>query len=955
MIKKLLSLPENLVTQFHELEQVSPEEYFCTSDPAGSKVGSGGGTAHLLHQHWITEGSQPALNQWLKEEKRIVIHAGGQSRRLPAYGPSGKILTPIPVFRWQQGQRLDQNLLELQLPLYEQILNQAPPSLNTLIASGDVLIRAPRQLGQIPEADLVCLGMWVSAEHAANHGVFFCNRSKPEGLQFMLQKPTPSEIQAHTDKHLFLMDIGIWLLSPKAMELLMERSGWETQRNAFQAEQAGYYDLYGTFGPAMGMTPKEDDPKINELSVKVVTLSDGEFYHYGTSRELIESTEIIQNRILDQRNIWQHKIKPHPSMFVQNAITNPELKSAHHHLWIENSYISEQWNLSHSHVLTGIPRNDWQLKLQPGVCLDIIPVFENSYCIRPYGFYDKFSGALTEKATWMGQSFDIWLKQRGIDIELAGLTNDTDIQMAALFPVVDQPTEELVRWMIEPNDHSEKARQIWLNSKRLSAANLNDQANLLRLYKQRDEFRSSNWRLLSRNYKNSVFYQVNLEAAAHDFARNKIELPPSLPENEESLLRMKDEMFKARVNQLNKKDGSIHEEQAFRILQQAIIETIRNKPVTPQLNVFEDQIVWGRSPVRFDLAGGWTDTAPYCLSHGGHVVNVAIELNGQPPLQAYIRPAPHRKIVLRSIDLGVKEEITTFEELGDYNQVGSAFSISKAALCLCGFHPDFSSTRYASLADQLNTFGSGIEISLLAAVPKGSGLGTSSILAATVLGTLSDFLSLNWDKNEICHRTLVLEQLLTTGGGWQDQYGGILPGLKLLQTEAGIHQQPVCRWLPDQLFIRPEYHNCMLLYYTGITRTAKNILSEIVRGMFLNSTSHLHLLDEMKHHALDTFDVIQQGDYQQLANKVAYSWQLNKKLDTGTNPSPVQQLLKQISDYSAGHKLLGAGGGGYLFIMAKDESAAAKIRQTLDENPPNTRARFVDFSLSQNGFQVTRS
>ena len=58
----------------------------------------------------------------------------------------------------------------------------------------------------------------------------------------------------------------------------------------------------------------------------------------------------------------------------------------------------------------------------------------------------------------------------------------------------------------------------------------------------------------------------------------------------------------------------------------------------PHLSVYSDQIVWGRSPVRIDLAGGWTDTPPYCLNEGGNVVNIAIELNGQPPLQVYVKP-----------------------------------------------------------------------------------------------------------------------------------------------------------------------------------------------------------------------------------------------------------------------------------------------------------------------------
>ena len=67
-----------------------------------------------------------------------------------------------PVFRWARGQRLSQNLLSLQLPLYERIMKKAPESLHTLIASGDVYIRANQPLQEIPEVDVVCYGLWVS-------------------------------------------------------------------------------------------------------------------------------------------------------------------------------------------------------------------------------------------------------------------------------------------------------------------------------------------------------------------------------------------------------------------------------------------------------------------------------------------------------------------------------------------------------------------------------------------------------------------------------------------------------------------------------------------------------------------------------------------------------------------------------------------------------------------------
>lgn len=85
----------------------------------------------------------------------------------------------------------------------------------------------------------------------------------------------------------------------------------------------------------------------------------------------------------------------------------------------------------------------------------------------------------------------------------------------------------------------------------------------------------------------------------------------------------------------------------------------------------------GRSPVRIDMAGGWTDTPPYSLFAGGSVVNIAIELNGQPPLQVYIKPCAEHRIVLRSIDMGAMEVVNTFEELQSYCMIGYTFPFPK--------------------------------------------------------------------------------------------------------------------------------------------------------------------------------------------------------------------------------------------------------------------------------------
>ncbi|MCM0718339.1 bifunctional fucokinase/fucose-1-phosphate guanylyltransferase [Parabacteroides sp. W1-Q-101] len=945
-MKKLLSLPPNLVNSFHKLAKVNVDEWFCTSDPVGARLGSGGGTTWLIEACRQNEAPQIPVKEWLAKEKRILLHAGGQSRRLPGYAPSGKILTPIPVFRWARGQKLSQNLLSLQLPLYEEIMHKAPDSLHTLIASGDVYIRNSEPLQDIPDVDVVCYGLWVDPALATNHGVFVSDRQTPDKLDFMLQKPSLDDLGKLAQTHLFLMDIGVWLLSDRAMELLMKHS------YTADGKTMKSYDLYSEFGLALGEHPRIADTELNQLSVAILPLEGGEFYHYGTSRELISSTLAVQNLVRDQRAIMHRKVKPHPAMFVQNAAIDLTLTAENSELWIENSYIGKNWKLDNRHIITGVPVNNWELDLPSGVCIDVVPVGKQDWAARPYGFNDPFKGASDdEKTLFMGCSVIQWGKDRGVTFEPFD-----DLQNAPLFPVCKNVDELglVIRWMVsEPG--LENGRKIWETSRKMSANELSDYASLDRLFAQREKFRYANWPMLAANHEKSVFYQLDLADAAREFAGGNLALPEVLSSEAPLMKRIHNRMFRARVLQLEGKPYEEEQQDAFSLLREGLIGSVSREKQSPFLNVYRDQIVWGRSPVRIDLAGGWTDTPPYCMYAGGNVVNVAIELNGQPPLQVYVKPSKEYKIILRSIDLGAMEVVSTWDELHDYKKIGSPFSIPKAALALAGFVPEFSAEHYPSLEDQLKNFGCGLEVTLLAAIPAGSGLGTSSILAATVLGAISDFCGLAWDKSKIGYRTLILEQLLTTGGGWQDQYGGVLHGLKLLQTGEGFNQNPSVRWLPEYLFTDPQYQGCHLLYYTGITRTAKNILAEIVQGMFLNSATHLRLLSEMKTHALDMFEAIQCGNFETYGKLIAKTWEQKKALDSGTNPPAVEALITQIKEYALGYKLPGAGGGGYLYIVAKDPDAALQIRRQLTASPHNPNARFVEMSLSDKGLQISRS
>lgn len=958
-IHYLLSVPPALTQDPSHWERLGAS-WFLASDPQGGSFGSGGGTAHLLVEAWRATGGGASFIEWLRAGRKMMVHGGGQSRRLPAYAPVGKPFLPLPVIRGALGQRLDQTLLDIQLPVFDGVLQCAPDAYVAAVASGDVLLRFAPLLAPLPLVDVLALGMPATPELAQNFGVFFFRRDAPQTLAFFLQKPSSDLIRELAEEHLFLVDTGFWLFSERALLVLMERCGWDEDAQAFSMGAPSPYDLYARFGPALGTDPAQPDPALSGLSAAALPLAESEFYHLGTGRQMIESVSRLQNRRAEQTG-WGG-LRPHPDQFVLNSAFDPPIRqAANHTLWVENSVIPASWQLAEEHILTGVPDNDWTLTLEPGVCLDFVPIGERDYCVRAYGLDDPFRGEIDAPDTlWLGLPMAEWAGRRGLSWEDAKVPPGTDVYDAALFPLLplSHISSGFLQWLFahEPVPNREH-RALWLASPRLSARDLNAQANVGRLFRQRDANLRRVLPLMHRRPGRSAFFDLDLAATARLMARADIALlPDTLDDSMSFMNRMQDAMLRAQLARpRDPAEAARFEGEAFGWLRQTLLLG-QSLAARPGRDVLEDQILWGRSPLRFDLAGGWTDTPPYCLQHGGKVLNLAVNLNGQPPVQVFARPTDRPHLILRSIDLGLERRIETYEELDTFARPDSDFVLAKAALALAGFLPRFHTDGGGpTLAVQLAGMGGGIELSLLAAAPKGSGLGTSSLLAATLLGVLSEFCGLGWDKQALVTRTLLLEQLVTTGGGWQDQAGGLFPGVKLIGTAPGPDQTVSVRWAPDDLFSARGAGGRMLLYYTGITRLAKVILQDIVRGMFLGDGSVMACLQEIGWNAEATYDALQRGSYEALCERVRVSWALNQALDAGTNPPEVQAILSSVNDWLAAAKLTGAGGGGYLLMLAKDEEAAARIRERLTQAPPNPRARFVHFSLSDTGLQITRS
>ncbi len=934
------------------LEQGAYAAAYHASDPPGTQLGSGGGTACLLAGAWrdsCSRGADMTFNAWLSSSVKLIIHGSGQSRRLPAYAAEGKPLLPIPRMDTLSGQKIDQRLLDLQKLEYGRMARHAPPSYRMIVTCGDALVRAEGCMPVFPQVDVLIAGIAAAPEEASNHGVMFCPADNPGALSFFLQKPPPEEISRLAAKHTYFLDTGVWFFSAAAASVLMRKCGWNPQTMDFDGGMPRAYELFDRFGQALGSSPVDLDQEINRLSCAVLPLTSAKFFHFGTNRSIMDSVAQLSHPAEARRSFGHAGASEARNTIILNSHFEAEPAS---HIWIENSCVPASWKLAGRNVVTGFPHNSLSIELPEGVCLDCIDVRGGGFALRPYGFDDLFKGDIRSESTlWMGSPAPEWFAARGIGMDEFGFCGD--IQKARLFPVAESPenAEDIIRWMIFAPEGGEGdgLRRKWLESKRVSAEELLLCADVGARIERRRGLIGRSLREMTHSGWNALFSETDLTDLAAGSAVPPDEFGRESEARRPSLSGVHAAMFRA-VKFGESGDAP------FRMLRRLMTDEIALRPVSPSRSLLDDQIIWGRSPARLDLAGGWSDTPPYCLEHGGRVVNVAVDLNGQPPVQTFARICPQPHIVLHSIDLGISETISDYEELTKPSALGG-FSIARAALRLAGFDPAFNASGGdSSLRRQLeHGFGGGIELSMLAAIPKGSGLGTSSILAATILGVLGEMCSLNWSHNDIFARTSVLEQILTSGGGWQDQIGGITPGLKIISTRPDISQMPDIRWLPQTVLQEAVASGRALLYYTGITRVARNILGEIVRNIFLNDSSTVSVISDIAANADFIADAALRNDSAKFMEGIKRSWQLNNELDAGTCSPPIAEIMSAISVYRPAAKLLGAGGGGYMLIIARDAQSAAGIRDTLMSNPGNIRARFVDMSISHTGLQITRS
>lgn len=324
-------------------------------------------------------------------------------------------------------------------------------------------------------------------------------------------------------------------------------------------------------------------------------------------------------------------------------------------------------------------------------------------------------------------------------------------------------------------------------------------------------------------------------------------------------------------------------------------------------------------PLRLDLAGGWSDTPPICYAVGGCVLNAAVRLNGKEPVVAEVRRIPAKEVRIESRDLGKKGVLKKKSEIYGKIDPHDWCALVKSALAVTKY--DFAQ--------------GGLEIRISADVPKGSGMGTSSILGSALIEALlrqsagsSAFVS----AATIAKLTLEMERVMQTGGGWEDQVGALYPGVKLIETKKGQGQKlKVTRLKPkaEAAFAR-LLEERGVLYFTGQKRMARNVLRGVLDFYKENPDNLAHeIVTELKKNAKRAFEALEKGKVATFLTCLNHYWLSKKALDAGSTNPGVETIIARIAPWCAAVELTGAGGGGFLFAIATSRVAKSRMQRAL--------------------------
>ncbi|MCC6676731.1 MAG: hypothetical protein IT436_06265 [Phycisphaerales bacterium] len=966
-------------------------------DSRDRRIGSGGSTINVLFElARRLAASHPragSLAELFETQRILIIHSGGDSRRLPAYAAQGKIFTPLPRAT-AAGRPAD--LFDLVFEDLAAVVPEAPG--RVIIAAGDLFLGLADARPDLARPGVVGVAVPGSLERASRHGVYIAESAGR--VTDFLQKPSPSiahERGAVDATGEALIDTGVVGLDSAAIErfLLAAGAGIGDGRAGSRVRAgeglladirrgvSGAIDLYEQV--LMALPPQRSREsyldavapaaRAGERERRVCQrLYDGlhglpfgvaitprcEFVHIGTSREFL-AMATSDPRLRDG--------PPHPLTIYHSRVRGASLAAGL--AVIEACELPSPLKLGGDNILTGLPvlASDAPAlrKMPRGLGLVCLPVGPRGWAAVVFGVDDDGKSVMESGGTFANVPLSGFLRR-------ARLTEDE------LWP--DRPGTPRTLWnarlwragatgrvMADAKwflSQRGPAPRAWRRGPRMSLAQLLPLVNHDRLIEHRRD-------LQRRERLETVVTRLRADAwmpaaAVADDVRTPAEAREAVARIsaaadaesragrslEQARLLRAAAVIRDRFPVRGQTTPHQINRAAFGAVARAVASDLPFPARARPARILADQVIWVTTPVRFDLAGGWSDTPPICQELGGAVVNAAITLNGQYPVQVMARLSERACIRLSSVDLGRSVTYATSARLYDASNPHDWAALAKAALVLSGIAP---ASPRESLPARLKSLGGGIDLTMFSALPKGSGLGTSSVLGAAILAALDRLRGGAIDHASLIRRTSLLEQMMSTAGGWQDQAGGITPGVKLLRTQPGRDQLPSIEPIAFEVTEdgRPagRFADRLLLYYTGQRRLARDILQNVVARYLARDRAVIDIIHRLKSGALAMRHAIESRDADAFAAAVASYWNLKKGLDPGSTNPGIEAILDAVKPDLAAAELPGAGGGGFILMIARDARAGARIRERLTRRPPNSLARFYEFAIDPKGLSVS--
>ncbi|CAB9526965.1 L-fucose kinase [Seminavis robusta] len=385
------------------------------------------------------------------------------------------------------------------------------------------------------------------------------------------------------------------------------------------------------------------------------------------------------------------------------------------------------------------------------------------------------------------------------------------------------------------------------------------------------------------------------------------------------------------------------------------------------------QWVIATSPARVDLSGGWSDTPPICYEFGSAVTGIAVTVDKKKPLSSRCRIVPREAssdsapIILvrselrdsRKCDLvsSIDTEIREMKDLKDARDPSASGALVKCALVCLGLisleqlQASQGEADAPSLQDRVNEFCQShngdvvMEIAVTSLLPQGSGMGTSSILGGCVLAAVGQCVGIKHtttgdesdSSGNIIDSVSALEQILSTGGGFQDQVNGLIGGAKIVSTKPC--ELPI-RLSIQQVEVAPSVQknldDRLLLAFTGKTRLAANILQNVLRRFALRTPEIVDCANRLVDGAHKARDALQKGDIDAVAECLHSYWKQKKHMagdDVGVEPEAVRLIMEELKQQGliSGASLCGAGGGGFLVMIASADAETSKIDSAVQQ------------------------